>query len=738
MRSGSLLLLLSLAMGCTRPGTSSSPAASTGPVVAATTPQAAEPGEDAEAPKVEPGPWREAVRSMRWKEAQEQLDALPEADQKRPEIRLVRAKVAAMRKEPRRVVELTEGLELGLVGDLVARLRAEAALEVGPYEAAAAYYEKRPGSAAALKAGLAMERAGKLDEAKRQLDRSVSAAKGEKQEAAARTARARVLEAQGQREAAASDARWVFLRAPEHGQEAAGQVARLAPSWKATGPERMDRAERLAKAGMASEALAELTAAAQAPQAPTEAELLRARGMTLYKLRRYAEAAEVLDRSAKRSRSDDDAFHAARALSRANRDAEAIKAYQALAQDNARGPHADEATFLAARLTMLLGQYEEASRAYSSYLKRYRKGKFHQPAVYELGLVQVALRQYGKARATFGTLARSEDNQAEAARLRELEGAAALKAGDEAGAREAFVAVMKSQPLSWAAMASQARLAQMGVQAPVVLEPAGAGGPALQVQLPAAARLLHQLGLEEEAEAALREAERGLLGAHGARGHEALCEAYGKLDFATRRHRIGQDHVKLELVMREAGPANRWAWECLYPEPHRDVVRAVEEREGLPSGLVHAIMRQESAFDPDVVSPALAVGLMQLLPTTAREVAKRSGVAFEEGSLTQPEVNIDLGARYLSLLLKTWKGNLPLAIASYNAGPKAVSRWLEHAGGLDLDLWVARIPYAETRTYVGRVMGNLARYGYLGGGVEKIPRVTLSLDTSLRVDEGAF
>ncbi|MCU0654799.1 MAG: lytic transglycosylase domain-containing protein [Polyangiaceae bacterium] len=149
-------------------------------------------------------------------------------------------------------------------------------------------------------------------------------------------------------------------------------------------------------------------------------------------------------------------------------------------------------------------------------------------------------------------------------------------------------------------------------------------------------------------------------------------------------------------------------------------------------------MRQESAFDPAARSPALAEGLLQLLPSTAREVARRNQVPYEDGTLQRPAVNIDLGARYLAMLLRMWKGNLVLSVASYNAGPQAVSRWLAHHENPEADLWVARIPYGETRTYVARVLGNLARYAYLSGGEERIPRILLPMDGTLKAEEGAF
>jgi soluble lytic murein transglycosylase len=729
-----LLLVLS---ACTRPGTSSAPASSTSPPVATEAPPlAAVTSAEPPAPPAPTGPWREALRGHRWQEARKAIEALPAEERGRPELRLALAKAARMLGDHRAVLEQTEGLRIELVAGLIERFRAEAALEVGPHEEAAAYYGAQGGSAAAFKAGLALERAGKGEEALRLLERAASGARGESQEAQARGARARILAALGRTREAVAEARWVVLQAPSHGKEALELVKKLDPTWSPSGQERLERARKLAQAGQAPEALAELGAAE--PLVPAS-EWQRERGQVLYKLRRYGEAAEVLGQVARRSRSQGDAFQAARALSRAHRDAEAIDAYRKLIEKDARSPLAEEASYLSARLSLLLGRNEDADRLYGSYLRKFRKGKFHRAATYERALAQVAAGKYTQAREAFGSLARSEDSAAEGARLRELEGVAALKAGDKEGAQRLLEGVIREQPLSWPALMARERLVQLGVNPPMAPEsqPEGASTP-LEVKLPAAARWLQQLGLDEEAEEALQREEKGVEGAHPGRSAEALCEAYGQLDTARRRYRVGQNKVKLELIQKAPGFSNRWAWGCLYPTPYAAPVREAEQQEKLESGLLHAVMRQESAFDPAARSPALAEGLLQLLPSTAREVARRNQVPYEDGTLQRPAVNIDLGARYLAMLLRMWKGNLVLSVASYNAGPQAVSRWLAHHENPEADLWVARIPYGETRTYVARVLGNLARYAYLSGGEERIPRILLPMDGTLKAEEGAF
>ena len=124
-------------------------------------------------------------------------------------------------------------------------------------------------------------------------------------------------------------------------------------------------------------------------------------------------------------------------------------------------------------------------------------------------------------------------------------------------------------------------------------------------------------------------------------------------------------------------------------------------------------MRQESGFDPDVVSPARAVGLLQLMPETAKVVADGANLPHDDARLTSPPYNIALGSMYLHELLEKFHGVIPYAVAGYNGGPDAVARWASRSPGMDLDVFVERIPYTETRGYVSRVMGNSARYGFI-------------------------
>ena len=223
---------------------------------------------------------------------------------------------------------------------------------------------------------------------------------------------------------------------------------------------------------------------------------------------------------------------------------------------------------------------------------------------------------------------------------------------------------------------------------------------------------MHRLGLDADAEAALNEREGVVFGgAPPGRGLEALCAAYGMPGRAKRRyHLISQ--IPVDALRTELGPSNRWAWECAYPMPFAE-----------------DMMRQESNFDPDAISLAHAVGPMQLLPETARVVAGELHLPYDEGRLPQLSFNVALGTRYLVDLGEKFTqspARLPLIVAAYNAADEAVPRWLSRAPKMDIDEFVERIPYTETRGYVACVMGNWAHYEYLLHGESGVPALRLA------------
>lgn len=204
------------------------------------------------------------------------------------------------------------------------------------------------------------------------------------------------------------------------------------------------------------------------------------------------------------------------------------------------------------------------------------------------------------------------------------------------------------------------------------------------------------------------------------------------LEFAARR---APDRVDLALAHLEAAAATgrraaimRTAWRTfgacllrgsaaelaplrplLYPRAYAEQVKAALSGSGVAPDIVFSLIRQESFFDPQIVSGAGAVGLMQLMPDTARAVGKRLGLAVTRSELTDPGINIRLGtAFFLERLSRT--GNLPAALAGYNAGENRVALWNKSLAPLGEELFIELIPYTETRDYVRRILANAMMY----------------------------
>jgi soluble lytic murein transglycosylase len=205
---------------------------------------------------------------------------------------------------------------------------------------------------------------------------------------------------------------------------------------------------------------------------------------------------------------------------------------------------------------------------------------------------------------------------------------------------------------------------------------------------------------------------------------------------ATAEWRAAHDDLSPARQVQAVGLASRWGWhdqaiataarlklfndyDLLYPRPFDADVRSASRRTGLAEELIYAIIRQESLFRPDAASSAGAIGLMQLLPETARVTARRAGLPVPtRAELIVPAVNIPLGSEFLASLVQRFDGETALATAGYNAGPNAARRWLP-ADPMELDVWVENIPFNETRAYVQRVAWHALVFAWL---VDRKPR----------------
>jgi soluble lytic murein transglycosylase len=197
-----------------------------------------------------------------------------------------------------------------------------------------------------------------------------------------------------------------------------------------------------------------------------------------------------------------------------------------------------------------------------------------------------------------------------------------------------------------------------------------------------------------------------------------------RMQIARLFHPVGEHFRAVRVVVDGIGdalergidPAWREAWELAWPRPYRETVKRAAEEFGADPALVYAIMREESTYRAEVVSPVGARGLMQIMPPTGEQIATALGVpGFDAEWLFEPETSIRFGSYYLRELLHTFDDRPPLAIAAYNAGPEVVSTWAQDRDPSVTDVFVDSVPYAETRRYLRRVLRSYRVYGLVYG-----------------------
>ncbi len=205
--------------------------------------------------------------------------------------------------------------------------------------------------------------------------------------------------------------------------------------------------------------------------------------------------------------------------------------------------------------------------------------------------------------------------------------------------------------------------------------------------------------------------------------HESA--AYGSnnkaLCYATARVYLSEaDFLNAIIALRRAFPdynnlppsyLPEEIWSLFFPVRHLEFVTKNAARNHVDPNLILAVIRQESAFNESARSKANARGLMQVLPSTGRLLARQAGIPqYTAAKLHEPETNIALGTRYLAECLQRYGGRVELALAAYNAGDNRVDHWLQEFGNVDMVEFVERIPFSETRGYVKMVMSNRTHY----------------------------
>jgi soluble lytic murein transglycosylase len=408
---------------------------------------------------------------------------------------------------------------------------------------------------------------------------------------------------------------------------------------------------------------------------------------------------------------------------------------------------ADDALFLAAEVDRRLGRAAESEDFLRQLVARYPNGDYLAEALFQLFW---AARARGKPDEGLPVLRQIEQRGAAAkdgspadepwlrARYWEAEVLGGSKdAGERGEAQTKLIELARSHPASYygaLALGQVPALASFGDAPDPPLTNDASLQPGSLVAAPAfqAGVELLKLGFPELAAEELNSVDRSRVEGPGGKLEPMLLLSICLDRAGDRRaaHAIAKSTLAAAERRDGAEPSGRsgelvaWFRRIAYPNAYRPEIEHWANSYKVPPDLMQALMREESALDPQVISGAGAVGLTQLMPDTAARLAHKLGLPRPNAvALEDPNLNIRLGTSYVAELLKRYQGNQAMAVAAYNAGEGMVNRWRAERGKEPLDAFIEEIPLTETRGYVKRVLSSYATYRYLyGKGAERLTR----------------
>lgn len=436
----------------------------------------------------------------------------------------------------------------------------------------------------------------------------------------------------------------------------------------------------------------------------------------------------------------------------------AVRAYKELAEAYSSKAEGRDALYKAGWLAFNAGEYATAVQVFGNFLARYGRDRQADEAAWYIAWSLYRGGDVPKAIEALATLRTRFGNSSLVPRTYYWQGRMLTGLGRADEAREAYRQTITLAPLEYYGVLAQQRLAELARDARpvaaadekplmlasldnatlpttetaaevegVILPRAGVltahaddglpwGSAAFNWETPAGRRMLRLVALH-----AYDAASDVVPALTPKAGQERADVAYAR---ARLMYALGDYHAAYRIaaiVFRDEidgspSATNRAYMRLAYPDAHSTLVEDAAREFSVSPLLVLAIMRQESAFDDRARSSASANGLMQIIPVTANKIAKALDASdYDDVRVTEKPINVRFGTWYLGQLMHKFHGNPVLAIASYNAGPAAVSKWVDTKHQLSSDEFVEEIPFRETRGYVRRVLGNLAVYSALYG-----------------------
>jgi soluble lytic murein transglycosylase len=439
-------------------------------------------------------------------------------------------------------------------------------------------------------------------------------------------------------------------------------------------------------------------------------------GKAYYQRRDYRTALRAFRRASEAYRVPRALFEMGSCSVKLGRDRDAARHFLAFADKHRRIHGAAEAIWNAAMAYERMGRGRQARETFLLLAARYPKSEFADNGRWRAGFALYQKGDFEASARSFLDLAAHTDEHYLQDQGYFWAGKALKRAGLEKEGRRWIRRAAEGFPTSYYSSRAWALGNDGEARYPTVakLDSALLSGDYERSEYLVKGDLLASLGLH-------REAQREYLRARWA--HQDDLFALG--DLLQRLERIGATNQALQVsnqiaaLERERGiPVTLASFRRLYPTYYWGEISRTAQETGLDPNLILAVIRQESAFDRQAESPAGARGLMQVMPTTGRTMARKTRMGrFREDDLWEPRTSIRLGSQHLLDHYRYFRDQdgkrLGLALSAYNAGLAAARRWSSRLRDEDLDEFVERIPYRETRNYVKLVYRNYQVYSYL-------------------------
>jgi len=415
----------------------------------------------------------------------------------------------------------------------------------------------------------------------------------------------------------------------------------------------------------------------------------------------------------------------------------ALDAYDDSLSRDPDGPLADDAAWWRARLLEGLARYESAISAYRVFPRQYPDSPWASEALFRSGLLLYKQEKYDEAISAFDEAQHLTAGSDDVPRARLWLAKAHRAAGQPGEAAAILKDLADDEPANYYSLRAAALLGQPSPSAEPgevdLTRASSVDWAAIDAWaaswLPSLFSTSPQAFLSDPRWARASELLDLQLLDEASAEFESLLEAYGTTspalyDLARALYPLGLTHLSARAASRllaalpqpaiDAAPAD--LLRLAYPVDYAPLMQSTAERTHTSPLLLAALIRQESFFDPRAGSSAGALGLTQVIPSTAKEIAADLGLEedFSDRDLFRPAISILFGAHYLSEQLEDFDGRLAPALAAYNGGPGNASRWLE-AAAEDEDLFLEEISLDQTRAYVKLVTENLVAYQALYG-----------------------